>query len=119
MDEYEVQFADLNDDNLFDIFKYLNIREKVRFERLRKRESVILEKVWLSQKCVATSFNYLWLEDKCNIKHHRVLPTDVLITNKKKEFKWISFHEMPIFKVLKYLLLYKHIYILLYLDILL
>jgi hypothetical protein len=73
-----VSYSDLHADNLFEIFKYLNIRERVKFERLSKRESMVIHKLFLSQKALVFCFYYFIPEVTCGKKDHRVLSTDVL-----------------------------------------
>jgi F-box domain len=96
----EVKFQDLNDGILFDIFKYLPIKDRIRFDRISKRAAIILEDLWLGQKSIATCFGYFWPGcEKCENKHHYVSSTDILIDKMVGSPK-ARFYDMPVFQVL-------------------
>ncbi|KAI1278044.1 hypothetical protein HDE_14426 [Halotydeus destructor] len=67
---------DVDEDCIFEVFRFLNIKDRVRFERISSQWRRQLERLWQKQQALAFSTQHPYHSFVCGISSHRISSTD-------------------------------------------
>src|SRR5688572_18543443 len=87
----QLAFEFAPEDIWFEVFKYLNVRERIRFERVSKRFKFALDRLWAAQKVLSINYQRTIKDivQECPNKSHWVNEVDCAVNCDQEAIKKI------------------------------